>query len=70
MDMVYLKEPVVDLFEILNQQIFLMIPEKHLCRESCKGLCPRCGANLNVETCSCGQEINSSPFAILKKNIP
>jgi uncharacterized protein len=67
MDMIYLQEPVIDIFEILQQQVFLMIPEKHLCSESCKGLCPRCGANLNVETCNCGTELKSSPFAILKK---
>jgi len=67
MDMIYLQEPVIDIFEILSQQVFLMIPEKHLCRESCKGLCSRCGANLNEETCDCKQELTSSPFAILKK---
>jgi len=67
MDMIYLKEPVIDIFEILSQQVFLMIPEKHLCLETCKGLCPRCGANLNQETCNCRQEFKSSPFDILKK---
>jgi uncharacterized protein len=67
MDMIYLREPVIDVFEILQQQMFLMIPEKHLCSESCKGLCPRCGANLNVESCNCRTELKSSPFAILKK---
>jgi uncharacterized protein len=68
MDMIYLSEPVIDVFEILQQQIFLMIPEKHLCSESCNGLCPRCGVNLNVETCSCRTELKSSPFAILKNS--
>ena len=67
MDMIYLKEPVLDVFEILGQQVFLIIPGKHLCQESCKGLCPRCGANLNLETCDCRQELKSSPFSILKK---
>jgi len=67
MDMIYLQEPVIDVFEILQQQIFLIIPEKHLCSESCKGLCPRCGVNLNEETCNCRTEMKSSPFAILKK---
>ena len=67
MDMIYLDKPEVDVFEILGQQVFLMIPEKHLCQESCKGLCPRCGANLNLETCDCKQDLKSSPFSILKK---
>ena len=68
MDMIYLQEPVIDIFEILSQQVFLMVPGKHLCLDSCKGLCPRCGANLNTETCDCRQELKSSPFAILKKD--
>ena len=67
MDMIYLKEPVIDVFAILKQQVFLMIPEKHLCTESCKGLCTMCGANLNAETCDCKQDLKSLPFAILKK---
>lgn len=68
MDMIYLKEPVVNIFEILSQQIFLLIPEKHLCSESCKGLCPECGTNLNQETCGCKQNLTSSPFSVLKKD--
>ena len=67
MDMIYLQEPVIDVFEILQQQVFLMISEKHLCSDSCKGLCSRCGMNLNLETCNCRPESKSSPFAILKK---
>jgi uncharacterized protein len=70
MDMVYLEEPVVDVSEILSQQVFLMVPGKHLCLASCKGLCPKCGANLNEETCDCKQEPKSSPFSILKKEQP
>ena len=67
MDVMYLKEPSIDVFEILNQQIFLMISGKHLCSESCKGLCSQCGVNLNLETCVCKKELKSSPFSILKK---
>ena len=67
MEMIYLPQPVIDVFEILSQQVFLMIPEKHLCRESCRGLCSRCGANLNEETCDCKRELTASPFSILKK---
>ena len=67
MDVIYIKEPVVDVFEILNQQIFLMISEKHLCSDSCKGLCSQCGINLNLQTCLCRKELKPSPFAILKR---
>ena len=67
MDVMYLQEPSIDVFEILSQQIFLIISEKHLCSESCKGLCPKCGVNLNLGTCDCKKELKSSPFAILKR---
>ena len=67
MDMTYLKEPVIDIFDILNQQVYLMLPKKHLCSDSCNGLCSQCGANLNEVVCDCKKELKSSPFAILKK---
>jgi len=67
MDMIYLKEPVVDIYEMLSQQVFLLNPGKHLCSESCRGLCPGCGTNLNLETCDCKKDLTSSPFSVLKR---
>jgi uncharacterized protein len=66
MDVLYLQAPVIDLFEILKQQIFLMVPDKHLCAESCKGLCPVCGTNRNEKSCDCRHENKASPFDVLK----
>lgn len=43
----------VDLSEIVRQEMLLAAPMKPLCSEECKGLCPRCGVNLNIETCDC-----------------
>ena len=42
---------VVD--DVLREQVLLSLPAKTLCREECKGLCPRCGANRNTDSCSC-----------------
>jgi len=70
MDVIYLNEPVIDIFEILRQQVFLVISEKHLCSDLCKGLCSNCGVNLNLESCDCTKELKTSPFAILKKKEP
>jgi len=39
--------------DVLKEQILLALPVKHVCREDCKGLCPHCGRNLNVESCDC-----------------
>ncbi len=35
--------------------MLLSYPVKFLCQDSCKGLCYRCGANLNEEACQCGK---------------
>jgi uncharacterized protein len=39
--------------DVLKEQILLALPVKQLCRANCKGLCPQCGKNLNVESCDC-----------------
>lgn len=39
--------------EMLLGQLTLEAPMKPLCREECKGLCPKCGADLNVGACGC-----------------
>jgi uncharacterized protein len=41
----------VDLDELVREYMLLEIPINPLCRADCKGLCPECGADLNLETC-------------------
>jgi uncharacterized protein len=43
----------VDLEPLLREQLILSVPLAPLCRESCQGLCPQCGANRNHEPCAC-----------------
>lgn len=43
----------VDLSPLVHEQIILALPTRPLCDDLCKGLCPNCGANLNVEACRC-----------------
>jgi uncharacterized protein len=57
---------VVDIDLLVASQIFLALPFKALCSEDCKGICPRCGANLNLEACSCPKDQEDSPFAALR----
>ena len=40
----------------VREAVILSVPMKPLCGDDCRGLCPVCGTNLNVETCSCGRE--------------
>jgi uncharacterized protein len=58
---------VVDLETILREQIILMLPLKPLCIDTCRGLCPRCGVNLNRETCNCPAAKAGSPLAELAR---
>ena len=53
LDLDFYSGDVLDLGAIILQQIILMEPLKPLCTEDCKGLCPRCGAVLNLEACTC-----------------
>lgn len=46
----------VDLRPALREQWLLEAPAFVLCRPDCKGLCPTCGANLNLGACSCAQK--------------
>ena len=66
-DTYYYSGAVVDLGPLVLEQIILHIPVHPLCRESCKGICQHCGADLNRAPCSCaGEEDAPSPFAVLK----
>ena len=43
----------LDFDELAREDIVLEMPTKHLCRQECKGLCPKCGCNLNHSQCGC-----------------
>ena len=47
-----------DLDEIVTEDVFLNLPAKFLCREDCKGICFKCGKDLNSGSCSCEKEID------------
>ena len=46
----------LNFYKIIIDAIALDLPQKLLCSEDCKGLCPGCGADLNVEECRCSEE--------------
>jgi uncharacterized protein len=56
----------IDFTSEIAEQIILEIPFKPLCREDCRGLCPNCGAELNVVECSCGRNDSNFTFSALK----
>lgn len=45
----------IEIDKAVLDNLFLELPIAGVCREDCKGLCPVCGADLNVTTCQCKQ---------------
>ncbi len=56
----------IDVFLLFWEQLVLALPEKILCSESCKGLCPECGQNRNVADCLCASDAGKNPFSVLR----
>ncbi len=66
-EMVHLQGDEIDTDEVLLEQIVLDIPVRPLCTPGCKGLCPKCGKDLNLGRCNCPEEKKVDPrFAKLK----
>jgi uncharacterized protein len=57
----------VDLGPLVHDEISLALPPDPLCRADCAGLCPTCGADLNIDPCGGHGEDASSPFAALEQ---
>jgi uncharacterized protein len=70
LDVVYYRGTYIDLVPLLVEQIIVTMPTHPLCGETCKGICPQCGQNLNNRSCQCSWENEKiSAFEILK-NFP
>jgi DUF177 domain-containing protein len=62
----YYKGDGLLLEDVLREQTLLAVPLKVLCREDCKGLCPTCGKNRNVELCACAGATGDPRWDTLK----
>ena len=60
-------DDLFDLHGLVRELIELNIPMKPLCSETCRGLCPSCGGNLNRETCACIPSGRDPRWEALKK---
>lgn len=56
----------IDIAEVVREQILLAMPEQIFCREDCRGLCPKCGSNLNLIDCKCADDEVDPRWAVLK----
>ena len=64
--MFYFKGEEIDLQQGIQEQVVMAMPLQPLCDKNCKGLCPRCGSDLNLGDCGCEHEPGANKFAALK----
>lgn len=64
--MYYFEGEEIDFTDAIQEQVVMAIPYRALCADSCKGLCVRCGADLNKTTCQCETSTKDNPFSVLK----
>lgn len=62
----YMKGYQLDVEALLQNEILVNWPVKILCREDCKGVCPKCGQNLNAKDCGCDTFVPDPRMAVLK----
>lgn len=65
-DILLLEDGCVDLGELARTVFILEMDTKTLCSESCKGICPGCGVDLNQGSCTCKKEVDPR-LAVLAK---
>lgn len=56
----------IDLVDVVREALILATPEFPLCRDDCRGLCPRCGADLNQGACGCRPAADDPRWAALQ----
>ena len=52
----YLTGMDLDVDRLVYLEVLMSWPLKVLCKEDCKGICSRCGKNLNEGPCGCAEE--------------
>jgi len=65
-DYIVVEDGVLDLDELVEEEIQLFLPSKMLCRDDCKGLCTKCGKNLNLGNCDCKKDVDPRMAALLQ----
>lgn len=56
----------LDLTSYVLELVALVQPVQPVCRDDCRGLCPRCGVDRNQNSCDCAEARPGSPFAVLQ----
>jgi uncharacterized protein len=60
-----LKGDHIDFAPLAREALLLELPLAPLCQAACRGLCPRCGADLNAGPCDCPPQDRDPRWAAL-----
>jgi uncharacterized protein len=66
LDITYLSDDFIELGDVLTEQLQLQVPFQPLCKETCKGMCTQCGADLNQGRCACAKITKNTAFSVLQ----
>ncbi len=55
----------LDVEDLVRSTLILELPSRYLCSEDCKGLCPKCGSDLNHGSCSCDLSERDPRWSVL-----
>ena len=64
-DYIVVENSMLQLSSLVCEDIIFSLPLRFLCDEECKGLCSRCGKNLNNGPCDCKKEVDPRMAALL-----
>ena len=62
----YYSSEEIDIAPLIAEQVILALPTRPLCSENCRGLCGKCGANLNSESCGCSSADSDPRMALFR----
>ncbi len=62
----FYRDDEIDLAHMIWEQIVLALPMKPVCKPDCQGLCPDCGVNRNIKSCSCVRDPVDARWQSLK----
>lgn len=67
LDTGFYKNGILDTDDLIREQFLLNMPMKPLCSPDCKGICPKCGADMNIAACNCMVSEIDSRLEVLKQ---
>ena len=62
----YISGNYLDVDQLVQNELLLNLPMKVLCNGDCKGICNRCGANLNFENCGCDRSTPDPRMSVIQ----